>query len=60
MTMTNLKKKLQNTYAINIPTSFIDYCNLNNIDLNEWYKWRIHLQKEQQKTWRKLYGGKSC
>lgn len=57
--MSNFKKKSQSTYPINIPTTFIDYCNLNDVDLNAWYKWRLHLQKEQKKTWQKLYGYKS-
>lgn len=56
MNLNNLKKKLPSTCGINIPTSFIDYCNLNGIDLNAWYQWRLELQKEQKKTWVALYG----
>ena len=27
---------------------FIDYCNLNGIDLIKWYKWQLHLLWEQR------------
>lgn len=33
---------------------FIDYCNLNNIDLIKWYRWQLHLIWEQRNLGRKL------
>lgn len=27
---------------------FIDYCNLNGIDLVKWYRWQLHLLWEQR------------
>jgi hypothetical protein len=56
--MKHSKQKLQSTYPINISVSFIDYCNVNNIDIDlvKYYQWKLHLKKEQQKTWKKLYG----
>jgi len=27
---------------------FIDYCNLNGIDLIKWYRWQLHLLWEQR------------
>lgn len=27
---------------------FIDYCNINGIDLIKWYKWQLHLLWEQR------------
>jgi len=54
--MKRLKQKSQSTYQINIPVSFIDHCNINNIDLVKYYQWKLHLKKEQQKTWEQIYG----
>jgi len=28
---------------------FIDYCNLNQVDLIKWYKWKLHLIWQQRK-----------
>lgn len=33
---------------------FIDYCNLNNINLIDWYRWQLHLIWEQRNIYRKL------
>jgi uncharacterized protein YjaG (DUF416 family) len=27
---------------------FIDYCNVNNINLIQWYRWQLHLIWEQR------------
>lgn len=32
-----------------ITPEFIDYCNLNNINLRDWYKWQLHLIWESRK-----------
>lgn len=56
MSSTNLKQKSPTTCRINIPTSFIDYCNIRGIDLHAWYQWRLHIQREQKKTWVALNG----
>jgi|688.fasta_scaffold2206889_2 hypothetical protein len=37
-----------------ITSEFIDYCNLNNIDLISWYRWQLHLIWEQRDIYRKL------
>jgi len=37
-----------------ITPEFIDYCNLNNINLVSWYKWQLHLIWEQRNIYRKL------
>ena len=31
-------------------TNFIDYCNLNNINLRDWYRWQLHLIWQQRKN----------
>jgi uncharacterized protein YjaG (DUF416 family) len=28
--------------------TFIDYCNVNNINLIQWYRWQLHLIWEQR------------
>lgn len=37
-----------------ITPEFIDYCNLNNINLVSWYRWQLHLIWEQRNIYRKL------
>lgn len=37
-----------------ITPEFIDYCNLNNINLVNWYRWQLHLIWEQRSIYRKL------
>lgn len=37
---------------------FIDYCNINNIDLVKWYRWQLHLiwqQRDNNKMYNKKY-----
>ena len=29
-----------------ITPEFIDYCNLNQIDLVKWYKWQLHIMRQ--------------
>lgn len=33
---------------------FIDYCNVNNINLIQWYRWQLHLIWEQRNIARKI------
>jgi uncharacterized protein YjaG (DUF416 family) len=35
---------------------FIDYCNLNGVDLVKWYRWQLHLIWEQRNINRRLSG----
>lgn len=35
---------------------FIDYCNVNNINLIQWYRWQLHLIWEQRNIGRKASG----
>jgi hypothetical protein len=35
-----------------ITPEFIDYCNVNNIDLVKWYRWQLHLIWEQRRIHR--------
>ena len=37
-----------------ITPEFIDYCNLNNINLVNWYRWQLHLIWKQRSINRKL------
>jgi uncharacterized protein YjaG (DUF416 family) len=37
-----------------ITPSFIDYCNLNGIDLSKWYRWQLHLIWQRRKDHRIL------
>lgn len=39
-----------------ITPQFIDYCNLNNIDLVKWYRWQLHIIWEQRNLSRKQNG----
>jgi hypothetical protein len=32
-----------------ITSEFIDYCNVNQIDLVKWYKWKLHLIWQHRK-----------
>ena len=32
---------------------FIDYCNINCINLHQWYRWHLHLIWEQRKIQKK-------
>ena len=32
-----------------ITSEFIDYCNLNEVDLIKWYRWKLHLIWQQRK-----------
>lgn len=36
---------------------FIDYCNLNGINLVNWYRWQLHLLWEQRNIHRRLEKG---
>jgi hypothetical protein len=38
-----------------ISEHFIDYCNINSINLHQWYRWNLHLIWEQRKIQRKLF-----
>lgn len=44
-------KTMQKLHSLQqkITPTFIDYCNLNNINLREWYKWQLHLIWQQRK-----------
>jgi uncharacterized protein YjaG (DUF416 family) len=33
---------------------FIDYCNLNNINLKDFYRWQLHLIWQRRKNGRDL------
>lgn len=35
-----------------ITPNFIDYCNTNNINLHQWYRWQLHLIWQQRKDHR--------
>ncbi len=37
-----------------ITPEFIDYCNLNNINLRDWYRWQLHLIWQQRKNSKQL------
>jgi hypothetical protein len=32
-----------------ITPEFIDYCNLNGVNLCQWYRWQLHLIWQQRK-----------
>ena len=34
---------------------FVDYCNLNNINLRDWYRWQLHLIWQRRKDGKVLY-----
>ena len=34
---------------------FIDYCNINCINLHQWYRWNLHLIWEHRKIQKKLF-----
>jgi hypothetical protein len=36
-----------------ITPEFIDYCNLNDINLKSWYKWQLHIIWQQRSDARK-------
>lgn len=36
---------------------FIDHCNLNGINLINWYRWQLHLLWEQRNIHRRLEKG---
>lgn len=29
--------------------NFIDYCNVNDVNLRDWYRWQLHLIWQQRK-----------
>ena len=33
---------------------FIDYCNLNGVNLTKWYRWQLHLIWQRRKDHRTL------
>jgi hypothetical protein len=33
---------------------FIDYCNLNGVNLRNWYRWQLHLIWQRRKDFRIL------
>jgi hypothetical protein len=35
-----------------ITPDFIDYCNVNNINLQKWYRWQLHLIWQRRKDGR--------
>jgi len=37
-----------------ITPEFIDYCNLNGVNLHKWYRWQLHLIWQQRNDYRKL------
>jgi len=46
----NQLKSLQGRMTV----EFIDYCNINEIDLVKWYRWQLHIIWEQRKIHRKM------
>lgn len=37
-----------------ITPEFVDYCNLNNINLRDWYRWQLHLIWQRRKDGKTL------
>lgn len=54
----NYMKKINSLQGKMTP-EFIDYCNLNNIDLTKWYRWQLHLIWEQRRINRKKLNNES-
>jgi hypothetical protein len=38
-----------------ITPEFVDYCNLNNINLRDWYRWQLHLIWQRRKDGKQGY-----
>lgn len=55
-TLTDNYMQKVNSLHGKITSEFIDYCNLNNIDLVKWYRWQLHLIWEQRNLNRKQNG----
>lgn len=55
-TLTDNYMKKVNSLQGKITPKFIDYCNINNIDLVKWYRWQLHLIWEQRNLNRKQNG----
>jgi len=45
-------KKINSLHG-KITKEFIDYCNVNGINLIKWYRWQLHLIWEQRNLSRK-------
>lgn len=52
-TLTDNCMKKVNSLQSKMTPEFIDYCNLNNINLVQWYRWQLHLIWEQRRINRK-------
>jgi len=46
-------RKLQSLQG-KITPEFVDYCNLNNINLRDWYRWQLHLIWQRRKDGKQL------
>jgi hypothetical protein len=46
-----------NSLQSKLTQDFIDHCNLNDINLIQWYRWQVHLIWEQRNIHRKLEKG---
>jgi hypothetical protein len=46
-------RKLQSLQG-KITAEFVDYCNLNNINLRDWYRWQLHLIWQRRKDGKQL------
>jgi len=46
-------KKINSLHG-KITKEFIDYCNVNGINLVKWYRWQLHLIWEQRNLSRKV------
>jgi hypothetical protein len=47
-----IMKKINSLHG-KITKEFIDYCNVNGINLIKWYRWQLHLIWEQRNLSRK-------
>jgi hypothetical protein len=46
--------KLQSTLRGSISDRMVDHCTTNNIDLVDWHKWRLAIQREGDNVYRKI------
>lgn len=56
MAKTTDLETMQNVKSLQekITPEFIDYCNLNGVNLRDWYRWQLHLIWQRRKDHRTL------
>lgn len=53
MTKEEIMQKIKSLQG-KITPEFIDYCNLNGVNLRDWYRWQLHLIWQRRRNYRIL------